>query len=165
MNVYIVRHGIAEPLASPRAGSDRQRTLTANGRRRTRQAARGLKALGVQPDMIASSPFVRALETAGILLDVLLPDGDVEVCGFLAPGATADDLLSWLPETDCADPMVVGHNPDCADIAAALLGMSRNAILAFGKAAACCISFDAVPGLGDGRLEWLLQPKQLRMLA
>jgi phosphohistidine phosphatase len=123
-----------------------------------------MKALGVQPGLVASSPLVRALETAEILRDVLLPGRRVEVCDFLAPGATADELLFWLSESDCADVMVVGHNPDCPDIAAALLAMGDTATLSFGKAAACCISFEAGPALGDGRLEWLLQPKQLRML-
>jgi phosphohistidine phosphatase len=165
VRLYIVRHGIAEAFDAPRVSSDVERALTQKGRKRTGRAALGLRALGVKPDRIASSPLVRALETAEILGDVLMPGRDIEVCSSLAPGACAADVIEWLSGADCEEAMVVGHNPDCAAIAGNLLAARDVPEMVFGKAATCCISFDGRPEIGDGCLEWLLQPKQLRMLA
>ena len=56
--LFLVRHGIAEDVS--KSGRDADRELTAEGRRKTRRAARGLRALGVQPTALLASPLVRA---------------------------------------------------------------------------------------------------------
>jgi phosphohistidine phosphatase len=161
MELYIVRHGIAEERSPGRP--DAERALTSRGRRRTRQAAEGLRALGGRPERMATSPLVRCDETARIIADVICPDVPLEVQDFLAPGATARDLLQWLRGCREGSAMVVGHAPDVSAIAGGLLTREGIDIL-FKKAAACCISFEDRPALGAGCLMWLLQPSQLRAL-
>ncbi len=54
----------------PITGSDSERPLTDKGRKKMRQIAKALRHLGVEFDLILSSPYVRACETAEILADV-----------------------------------------------------------------------------------------------
>ncbi len=68
MNLYIVRHAIAVDEGTADF-EDSQRPLTDKGRRKMRQIAKGLRALGVEFDLILSSPYLRAQETAEILAE------------------------------------------------------------------------------------------------
>ena len=161
MELYVVRHGIAEEPAADKA--DAERALTARGRSRTRQAARGLRVLGCRPERVATSPFVRAEQTARIIARILCPDAPLEVQDYLAPGATARDVIRWLRGCGEESALIVGHAPDVSEIAGGLLTQSR-VDMVFEKAAACCISFDGTPALASGRLVWLLQPPVLHAL-
>ncbi len=68
MNLYIVRHAIAETREENNSeAEDSQRPLTDQGRKKFRKIARGLSDMGVQIDMILTSPYVRAADTAKIL--------------------------------------------------------------------------------------------------
>ena len=67
MNLYIMRHAEAEDEAE--SGDDEARPLTVRGRERTRDAAGGLRALGVRFEAILTSPLLRAAETAGLVAD------------------------------------------------------------------------------------------------
>ena len=67
MNIYIIRHAIAVDEGMPEYEKDSERPLTDKGRKKMRQIAKGLRTLGVEIDLILSSPYVRARETAEIL--------------------------------------------------------------------------------------------------
>jgi phosphohistidine phosphatase len=109
VRVVIVRHAEAGP-GSP----DDLRALTPRGHKQARALGRELRAeLGV-PDAILTSPLLRARETAaGLAL------GPVEVEPLLAPGAAADDVRHAVDGRG-ALVVVVGHQPDCGRIVAAL---------------------------------------------
>ena len=66
MEIYVVRHGIAVP--SEAGIPDRFRPLTSKGRRRFRRTARRFARLGRELDLILTSPLVRAVQTAEILV-------------------------------------------------------------------------------------------------
>ena len=163
MELFIVRHGIAQARGTAGLRSDAERSLTPKGRQRARQAAEGLRAMGCRPGRIGTSPLPRAEQTARIIGEALGCGAAVEVCQFLAPGANADDVTPWLGQDD-VDAMIVGHMPDVADIASELLSGGGRLSIVFKKSAACCIAFDGRPAAGEGRLEWLIQPRQLRSL-
>ena len=158
MEVYLVRHGIAEPQGG---GPDSERALTSRGRVRTRQVALGLQAADCRPAVIATSPLRRAKETAEIMARELCPEARIEECTFLEPGAVASDLVSWLGELDADAAMVVGHAPDMGEMAAQLLCKHGDVAMTFKKAGACCVSFSGAAALGSGILEWLIQPRLL----
>jgi phosphohistidine phosphatase len=114
MQLYLVRHAEAaggEP--------DELRPLTPAGREQARSLGERLRESGVRPDAILTSPLLRARETAALLareLDVeAVPDDR------LAPGATADQITSAVDGRG-ETVVVVGHQPDCSRIAAALTG-------------------------------------------
>ena len=63
--IYLVRHGLAEDVSE--SGADFDRALTPTGVRKMEAAALGLRAIGVQPARVITSPYRRAQETAAVL--------------------------------------------------------------------------------------------------
>ena len=111
MRLVLVRHAEAAP-----GDPDELRTLTPEGRDQARTLGERLRAGGVQPDAVLSSPLVRARQTAEAL-----GFGEPEALDALAPGATADDVRTATAGRG-ETVVVVGHQPDCSRITAALRG-------------------------------------------
>lgn len=109
MRLVIVRHAEAAP-----GRPDELRGLTEEGRAEARRLGERLRAEGVSPDAIVTSPLLRARETAAAL-----ELGEPEVDERLAPGATPDDLRAAASGRG-GTVLVVGHQPDCGRAAAAL---------------------------------------------
>lgn len=110
MDLYLVRHAIAE---EPRAGqADARRALTARGRKRFERAARGMRELGVACDVLVHSPWLRAQETAEILSAEL--GGEHELCVSAALARVPDATL--LAELRGARVVLVGHEPWLSDL-------------------------------------------------
>ena len=117
--LYLVRHAIAEARG---ATADADRRLTAEGARRMRRVALGLKRLGVAPELIVSSPLRRAEETAAILVSVLAPDLPIEIYPPLAPGNPIAEVISGLRQYRRAHHVIlVGHQPSLGELASQLL--------------------------------------------
>src|SRR5439155_23799609 len=68
MRLLIVRHGIAVAHGTPKVPED-ERPLTPRGAKRFRAAARGLARICRRPDVLLTSPLVRARQTADIAAD------------------------------------------------------------------------------------------------
>ena len=116
MRLYIVRHAEAAP-GSP----DELRALTPQGHEQARALGQRLRDEGVAPDAVLSSPLLRARETAK------------ELGEHLAPGATVDDVRAAVANRG-ETVVVVGHQPDCGRIVAALTGGPEPAFPAAGVA-------------------------------
>jgi phosphohistidine phosphatase len=162
MLVYFVRHGIAEDGASI---DDGLRPLSDEGRIKTGQIGRGLREIGCAPELIASSPLLRAEETAKILADHLRVSHPPSPLPCLRPGGNYAEFMSWLEQLEAGSVMVVGHMPDIAEFAQRCMTGRILFSMTFKKAAVCCVEFEEEPAAGRGRLEWLMQPGQLRQLA
>jgi len=165
MELFIVRHGIAEEREETAGRTDEERALTEEGRRRTRTIARALKKIGCQPERVGTSPLVRADETARIIAKVICPEATVEACDFLKPGGDAREAVRWLRTLEEQSVMIVGHMPDVAELAGVLLVNRGEFNMVFKKAGVCCIGFEKSPAGGAGVLEWLMQPAQLQAMA
>jgi|SRR5689334_6361203 phosphohistidine phosphatase SixA len=114
MRLYLVRHAEAAP-----GEPDELRPLTPEGRQQARDLGQRMRDELTHPEAIVTSPLLRARETGGELSRAL--EVEAETDERLAPGATADDVRAVLAER--GDPVVVvGHQPDCGQIAAALSG-------------------------------------------
>ena len=118
MKIYVMRHGPAEDQA--RSGRDFDRKLTNGGRKRTELVARELATRGQQPRRIVSSPLVRALETAKVVIATLHLDLDTETREELAPGGDALALVRELAATEARRVLLVGHEPDVSGLTARL---------------------------------------------
>jgi phosphohistidine phosphatase len=114
VQLYLVRHGDAAP-----GEPDELRSLTAEGRGQARQLGERLRAEGLEPDAVLTSPLLRARETGQLLCEAL--EATVETDDRLAPGATAASLRQAVAERG-EQVVVVGHQPDCGKIAAELSG-------------------------------------------
>jgi phosphohistidine phosphatase len=114
VRVLLVRHAKAD-----QGEPDELRPLNARGRAEARVLAARLAAEGVRPAAVLTSPLVRARETAEAIAHatgaVAVPDDR------LAPGATVDDVRDAVAGRGELV-VVVGHQPDCGRIAAALTG-------------------------------------------
>ncbi len=166
MNVTLFRHGIAMSTEDPACPADPDRPLTEEGVERTRRAALGLRTLRVAPDLIISSDYVRALETARITAEVLdvSPRENLVRSAALHPTSDPREFLELLDRTPCNDLLCVGHNPNLSGLLSELVGVSRRPFTWLKKAGAARIDLglDARP---PGRLVWLMEPKILRRLA
>jgi len=165
MRLLIVRHAIAEEYeeSARRSGGDGARPLTAEGADKMRRGALGLLELQPELDCIATSPLVRARQTADILAEAY-PGVGVEVAEPLAPGHAPAEPLEWLRERRAAAVAAVGHEPGLSQLASFLLGGGERSFLELKKGAACLIDLPRLAG-GAGTLLWLAPPRMLRRLA
>ena len=164
MRLYIVRHSNALNIGEEGIRHDDERFLSPKGRKRAEMVGKALKAMGCEPELILTSPLARALETAEIIAGVLQPDMAVETSEGLRPGGMADDVVQALGERTPASVLVSGHAPDVTDMTCQFLGQNVSADIRFGKTAVACLVFEDSPAVGDGRLEWLMQPDQLKRI-
>jgi phosphohistidine phosphatase len=121
MRLVLVRHAEAAP-----GDPDELRALTPEGHEQARRLGERLRDEGIQPDAVLTSPLLRARETAQEL-----GFGEPQPLDELGPGATADDVrmaIAGRGETI----VVVGHQPDCSRITAALRGGAEPAFPAAG---------------------------------
>lgn len=165
MDVYIVRHGAAVDIGTAGIQHDADRTLSDTGREKTAQAARGMRAAGCAPEVILSSPLVRARETAEIVARGLEFEGEIAETELLTPEADPRQVVTFLNKQVHRDAMLVGHMPNVADLASCLLvGEEGTLNIEFKKAACACVEFDGHVGEGTGSLKWYLPPRVLRRM-
>ncbi len=154
MRLCLVRHGIAEERGT--YTDDSLRPLTERGRARMEAAAEGLATL-VHPDLILSSPLVRAYETAEIL--AACTGAPIENCDALANGDHESLVAAAYRETVVA----VGHEPHISNFLGWALG-TRHLPVEIKKGSATLITFDGKAEPGAGTLDWFLPPRALRQL-
>lgn len=116
MELFLVRHALALPPEGEGEAADDQRSLAPKGVRRFRKVVRGLAALGVELDLLLTSPKRRALETAEILADLL--EGESRVSPHLAV-SPSEALLAEIPREGRV--ALVGHEPYLSELLAWLL--------------------------------------------
>ena len=115
VQLVIVRHAEAAP-----GEPDELRPLTPAGRETARALGKRLSRDGVRLDAVVTSPLLRARETARELARA--SGVEVRPDERLAPGATAEDVRAAAEEQGGETVAVVGHQPDCSRVAAALTG-------------------------------------------
>jgi phosphohistidine phosphatase len=161
MDLYIIRHAWAADRDDRQWPDDDLRPLTEEGRERFTQMAARLLGRGLTPEVIATSPLVRCVETARLLA----AEADkVEVVELdeLRPGSDVEGLLQWTARQARKHERIawVGHAPDVNRLTAALVG-DRGGVIHFAKGAVAAIRFDGPPAIGSGELQWLVTAKIL----
>jgi phosphohistidine phosphatase len=168
MDLLVIRHAVAEDrerFAAAGKPDDALRPLTADGRRRFQRAARGILGLAPKIDLLATSPLLRAVDTAAILAKAYGLDEVVKEPA-LEPDARPAALLPWLQR--CAEiehVAVVGHEPHLSNLVEWLLTRRTGQFIALKKGGACLLELGDAPRAGGGVLRWLLTQRQLRALA
>jgi phosphohistidine phosphatase len=164
MKLLVIRHAIAETREEfARSGKhDDLRPLTSRGRRRMRRVAQGLRCLVPELDLLASSPLVRATQTARIVAQVY-PDAAHATVEELAPDHKLPAFLRWLREQQHHGVVaVVGHEPHLSHLVSWLLAGRFTSFVTLKKGAACLLEFRAIPTPAEAQLRWLLQPAEIR---
>jgi len=163
-HLYLVRHAVAEERG-PAWPDDSQRPLTDEGAKRWRRQAAGLAALEARPDLILTSPFTRARQTADLLAAAFAKKPKVVELPALQPGIKPRDVLRALDLDGRASSVaLVGHEPGLGELAAVLVGFRTPPEFKKGGVARIDVAI-LPPPAGSGRLYAWLPPKILRALA
>ena len=165
MDLYLIRHAIAE---EPREGlPDPDRELTRKGRRRFREVVRGLDALGVELDRVLYSPWTRAAETAHLLGPVIADRRrDAMVATDALCASPNQQLLDLVFAHSAAGTVaVVGHEPWLSELIALLVVGDPLKRTAFSLKKGCVAKLDGDAAPSGMTLRSLVQPKILRRLA
>ena len=124
-----------------------------------------LRALGARPDLILTSPFTRARQTADLLAAAFPKKPKVVEFPALEPGMKPRDVLRALqPEGRIASLALVGHEPGLGELAALLVGFKTPPEFKKGGVARIDVAI-LPPPAGSGRLYSWLTPKILRALS
>jgi len=164
MELLIVRHGPAgDPAKWAKSGrADRERPLTPDGRRKTREAAAGLAEAFGRADLVATSSWKRAAQTAALAAKALGAGVPVD-CPPLVPGSAPEDLLAWLKLRREKRVVLVGHDPQLSRFASWLMTGRPSEVIHLKKSQAALLELEkASPGAAV--LAWSLAPRQLRAL-
>lgn len=162
MQLYIVRHGIAIDREDPKCPPDPDRYLTEEGVEKTKQVAKGVAALGATPDLLISSPYVRAMQTAEIFAAALeYPKEKIRRTDLLLPGSEAALFYRELAkDKQSATVFCFGHVPQLDDLIATALG-SKHHLTSLKKAGVALLELKRVSP-PSGQLVWLATSKLLR---
>jgi phosphohistidine phosphatase len=164
MELLIVRHGPAGERETWRARgrSDTERPLTKDGRRKARAAALGLARVLDGVDLVATSPWTRAAQTAELLAEAF----GAKAAEFpeLIPDRRFEDLLARLKTLRERRVALVGHEPHLSRFVSWLLTGRDHSLLRLKKSQALLLELK-IPAPGAAELVWSLPPRQLRALA
>jgi len=150
MEVYLLRHGIAED-----GYPDSARALTDEGKEKLRKV---LKRCGAKPTLILSSPYRRALETAHVAAESLDYAGEIERAQALTPDGSASDVWEEIRIRKNEDAILLAsHEPLMSATAAFLLG-APGILVDMKKAALVRIDIERFGPRPAGVLKWMLTP-------
>jgi phosphohistidine phosphatase len=180
MKLYVIRHAQAgqslrgeAPVKDDKPGSrearaeaqaDEKRPLSERGRKRTEDAAKGLRALGVGFDVILTSALTRAGETAEIVAAAYGNDPAPQVLPALSPGVPPRQLLSAIaPFAQNEKVLIVGHEPQLSGFVALMLTSDAGVHIKIKKGACVALESKACQP-GGAQLSWMLTQRHLRKL-
>jgi len=165
MELYLLRHAIAVEREHF-CGEDRERPLTPDGIKKMRRIARGMKAMKLSFDLILTSPYERAKDTAALVAERFNVRRHAKVTPALTPLGDRRELMRQLAALPrhVTSVLLVGHEPYLSTLAMTLLN-GPSGRLRLKKGGLCKLVLpSARPGRG-AELEWLLTPRQLALLA
>jgi phosphohistidine phosphatase len=166
MNLYLLRHGIAADIGEAGITQDSQRPLTAEGIAKLKRGAAAMRALELKFDVILSSPFVRARETAELVAGALHAQDRLKLEPGLACGGEMREVIRRLatrkPAPDSA--LLVGHEPDLSRLISLLVSGDAGFPVTMRKGGFCKLSATPLLYGRCATLELLLTPKQMGLM-
>ncbi|MFY9843024.1 MAG: histidine phosphatase family protein [Terriglobales bacterium] len=161
MFLYFLRHSSAgQPLMS--AKKDEKRGLDKDGIEQCGYIGRALAALGVQAEIIVSSPLKRSTQTAALVGNEMGHEGKLVVENALRPEANFAEFQKMLEKYSRQDSMlVVGHNPNLSEFLGRVICDSGcEAVIELKKGAVAKVEMRR----NSGSLSWCVTPRILRTL-
>lgn len=156
MEIYLLRHGIAE---TARPGQpDAERALTGEGREKLRRVLQRARGAGAKPSAILSSPYRRAMETAAVAKEALDCGREIERAEALVPDASPFDAWEEIRSHKSENSILLAsHEPLMSSLAAFLLG-SPALQVDMKKAALVRVDCDRFGPQPKGVLKWMITP-------
>jgi phosphohistidine phosphatase len=142
MQLFVIRHGIAEAASGGQADADRE--LTADGARKVRRMVKGLRRMRIAFDRVLTSPWVRARNTAELLAPIC--DREPIMTDLLGEPPRAE-LLATIAEQSLTT-AIVGHEPWLGQLVAWLAfgDMRHGEAIELKKASVAWLDGGVVPG-------------------
>jgi phosphohistidine phosphatase len=166
MKIYLIRHSNAVDPGTPGYEDDSQRPLTEKGRDKMNKIACALKKMNIKPDLIVSSPYVRARQTAEILARGLKYKRSLSFSEALTPMGDANEIIGEINEKYDVDELVfVSHEPCLSNLIGTLAAGNPDTAINIKNGGVCCLSADDLHVERTAVLEWLLTPKLLTELS
>lgn len=167
MNLYFLRHGPAGDRGDPRYPDDRLRPLDPDGRRKMKLVAAGMRILGLEMEVWLSSPLLRARQTAEIAAGAFRARKKIAWLDELAPEGSPRKLVDRLrrEHAGAGNILLVGHEPLLSATMGFLLAGQTNLSLVLKKGGLALLTTEALVCGPCARLEWLLTPRQLLVIA
>lgn len=165
MKLVVIRHGPAGDRAEwdAEGRDDRLRPLTSDGKKQMRRVATGLATLVPSIDVLATSPLVRAEQSADIIAEQYRTD--VVTLDALAPDSAPEKTVEWLRALEAEETVaLVGHEPHLSTLVGYLLTGKRISFIDLKKAGVALLELPDPPQSATGALEGLLTPRVLRRL-
>ena len=164
MHLYLIRHGIAVDREDPGCPPDTERPLTPKGMKRSRSSALGLLALGVKPNAVLTSPWLRAVQTAEIFCETMGYSSKKIIHTDALKGTSAPaDLLRELQSMKAKVVLGFGHEPHLHMVIGHVLHTSAK-ITELKKAGLALLELERTSP-SQGRLLALYPASTLRLLA
>ncbi len=167
MKIHVLRHGIAVVRGDLDVENDSERQLTPKGKRQLRQAVAAMKTMGLRFDLILSSPYLRAKQTAEIIAESLKLKKQLRFSNTLAPDGSPKNLIGQLNELKPApeNVLLVGHEPYLSCLISLLTTGRKDLMLDFKKGGLCKLEMEKLSYDRCATLAWLLTPKQMKLMA
>lgn len=166
MELILMRHGLAEDREefAKKSSEDHLRPLTLKGRKRTQKVCMQLRDWIEEVDLIVSSPFTRARQTAEIASQIFIDQKVVEAPE-LVPSSPPHAFKRWLRShgDEHKRILAVGHEPHLGILASYLMADQVEPLLELKKSGVLCLEISSFKNLAPGtaKLLWLLQPKHI----
>jgi len=167
VNFYLLRHGIAVEPGTPGFENDSERPLIPKGERRLHKAAAAMKRMELSFDLILSSPFLRARQTAEIVAGELKLKKRLQFTDTLACGGNPKNLVGLLAGLESApkNVLLVGHEPYLSRLISLLVSGSADAVaIEMKKGGLCKLEVGELRPGQCARLVWLLTPGQMELM-
>ena len=155
MNLYLIRHSIAENISIDKKDFDRE--LTSEGKSVIAKTSQAWKNYINQLDIVLSSPLTRAVQTAEIISSNLQTNQNLIKDNNLGTGSRTSDLIALLNSLEYENVAVVGHQPDLSIHLNNFCG-TGSFNLVFPPAALAKIEFDNSIKYGRGKLVYFIPP-------
>ena len=167
MEIFLLRHGLAVERGTPGFEDDAARPLTHKGRKQLKRVGLAMAKLDLEFELILTSPFVRARETAELVAAALKARKRLKICDALAADREPVALLRSLQRLKPAPKslLLVGHEPFLSGVVSLLTTGGPDLVLDFPKAGLCKLELDKLRAGKCGRLAWLLTPLQMKRMA
>jgi phosphohistidine phosphatase len=166
MKIHVLRHGSAVEPGTPGYENDAGRPLIPKGKRQLQQTAAAMKQMGLRFDLILSSPYLRAKQTAEITAQSLKLKRRLRISEALAPDGSPRILIRQLIELKPAPESVllVGHEPCLSGLVSLLTTGGTDLMMDFKKGGLCKLEAGELSHERCATLVWLLTPRQMKLM-
>lgn len=138
MKLYLLRHGEAEPYQK----IDETRALTPTGRAAVASKSNLLPMI----DQMTVSPYLRALQSADILIEQGVQVHFRQVDDRVTPDSPIEPIISELIRPDLEHQLIVAHNPLLSRLVRHLAGEEARGVMLDTAALACLEADQFLPG-------------------